>query len=163
MAITLWNVLISSLNILFLLSSTVSSLPIFNARLAQKYFLALFPGSVIKYVKLSARNVVYSIFIFHQILTSLSLVSFMLRGHELICIAGRVKITSELKRKIIAIELNLDLGCQHLYKGQQSLRLDAVINELAPLSLINSRRCSFKFLCEKMPMPLRSLTGRATY
>lgn len=105
---------------------------------------------------------VYSIFIFHQILTSLSLVSFILRGHELICIAGRVKITSELKRKIIAIELNLDLGCQHLYKGQQSLRLDAVINELAPLSLINSRRCSFKFLCEKMPMPLRSLTGRAT-
>ena len=106
--------------------------------------------------------VIYSIFLFHKILTNLSLVSFMLGGHELICIAGKVKITSELKRKSIAIELNLDPGCQHLYKGQQFLRLDSIIHEHTPLLLINRKRCSFKFLSEKMPMPLSSSARRAT-
>lgn len=107
-------------------------------------------------------TVVYSIFIFHKILTNLSLLSFMLGGHELICIAGKVKITSELKRKSKAIELNLDPGCQHSYKGQQFLRLDSIINEHTPLFLINRERRSFKLLSEKMPMLFSSSAGGAT-
>lgn len=44
----------------------------------------------------------------------------MLGGHELVCIAGKVKITSELKRKSIAIELNLDLGVSTCTRGSSS-------------------------------------------
>lgn len=67
----------------------------------------------------------------------------MLQDHELICIAGKVKITSELKRKIIAIELNLDPGCQHFYRGQWSLGLDSIINKHTPLFLINRKNVLF--------------------
>lgn len=49
-----------------------------------------------------------------------------------------------------------------LLQGQQSLRLDSIINKCTPLFLINRKRCSFKFLSEKMAMPLRFSAGRVT-
>lgn len=86
----------------------------------------------------------------------------MLWGHELICIAGKIKITSELKRKFIAIELNLDPGCQLFYRGQQSLGLDSIINKHTPLFLRKRKRSFLKLLSEKIAMPLSSSAGRVT-